>query len=261
MASCHDWVSSRSLSQFYNILIPGPNNLYYQGPDVSRGDPEFYRNLIRVLCNANTSEGFQPEQDITLLEINLPFGPLSSPSYGMPPSKRTVLAFYVGGLHGGHIRKVVLEHGRTAKVGEEVQVYKKLPPELNHHEMMKGKYCLCPSGYEVASPRVAEAIYSGCVPVIISEHYALPFSHVLDWSKFSVEILVEKIADMKAILKGISQGRYLNLQRRVLQVPPHFVLNRPGRSYDVIHMGLHSICLRRLNIQLLNKHSEQNNRS
>ncbi|KAG5226059.1 glycosyltransferase [Salix suchowensis] len=85
--SCHDWA-----------------------PDVSRADPELFRYFIRVLCNANISEGFRPERDVSIPEIFLPVGKLGPPrEYTQPPSKRSILAFFAGGAHG-HIRKVLLNH-------------------------------------------------------------------------------------------------------------------------------------------------------
>ncbi|KAL5724894.1 hypothetical protein ACHQM5_008102 [Ranunculus cassubicifolius] len=105
--------------------------------------------------------------------------------------------------------------------------------------MKKSKYCICPSGWEVASPRIVEAIYAECVPVLISQHYILPF----------IQVSVEEIPDLKKILMGIPEDKYLRLQERK-QVQRHFVVNDPPKRYDVFHMIIHSIWLRRRNLNV-----------
>lgn len=230
MLACHDW-----------------------GPETSFSVPYLGKNSIRVLCNANTSEKFSPVKDVSFPEINLQTGGLTGLIGGPSPSRRSILAFFAGGVHGP-IRPVLLEHWESKD--EDIRVHKYLPKGVSYYEMMrKSKYCLCPSGYEVASPRVVEAIYTGCVPVLISEHYVPPFSDVLNWKSFSVAISTRDIPNLKSILTNISSRQYIRMHRRVVQVRRHFEFNSPPKRFDVFHMILHSIWLRRLNVRIQNDQS------
>ncbi|KAL2554309.1 putative glycosyltransferase [Forsythia ovata] len=225
MLACHDW-----------------------GPEISKSVPELFNNSIRALCNANTSEGFDPSKDVSIPEINLPGGRMNGLIGGPSPSRRQILVFFAGGLHGP-IRPILLEHWENKD--EDVQIHRYLPKSVSYSDMMrKSKYCICPSGYEVASPRMVEALYTGCVPVLIKDHYVAPFSDVLNWKSFAVEIPVEEIPNLKKILTGISKRQYIRMQRRGIQVRRHFEVNSPPKRYDVFHMILHSIWLRRLNVRL-----------
>ncbi|CAN1127882.1 Probable glycosyltransferase At5g03795 [Linum perenne] len=226
MLSCHDW-----------------------GPRATSYSPQLYNNSIRVLCNANTSEGFNPSKDASFPEIHLRTGEITGLIGGPSPSQRSILAFFAGRLHG-HIRKLLLDQWKD-KLDPDVQVFDTLPPGVSYQSKLRNsKFCLCPSGYEVASPRVVEAIYAECVPVLISDGYVPPFSDVLNWKAFSVKIKVKDIDRIKEILMGISEEQYLKMQRRVKQVQRHFVANGPPKRYDVFHMTVHSIWLRRLNIRI-----------
>ncbi|XP_021277601.1 probable glycosyltransferase At5g25310 [Herrania umbratica] len=227
MLACHDW-----------------------GPHASQGNSLLYTNSIRVLCNANTSEGFNPQKDVSLPEIRLNGGFLS-PKLLQPPlpnASRPHLSFFAGGLHGP-IRPFLLQHWKGRD--DEMQVFEYLPKDKDYYSyMLQSKFCLCPSGYEVASPRIVEAIYSECVPVILSERYVLPFSDVLRWEAFSVQVQATEIPRLKEILLGIPEEKYRKLQEGVRAVRRHFMLNQPSKRFDMFHMILHSIWLRRINARL-----------
>ncbi|XP_021738903.1 probable glycosyltransferase At5g25310 [Chenopodium quinoa] len=227
MLACHDW-----------------------GPHASRGNSDLYNRSIRVLCNANSSEGFNSQKDVSLPEIHLYDGNISPKLISIPrkTAPRPYLAFFAGGLHGP-IRPILLRQWKGQD--PDLQVHEYLPKELDYYTMMlQSRFCLCPSGHEVASPRIVEAIYAECVPVILSKNYVFPFSDVLRWEAFSIEVDVKDIPRLKEILRAIPEEKYRRLIEGIRAVRQHFVLNTPAKRFDVFHMILHSVWLRRLNLKL-----------
>lgn len=274
MLSCHDWVSkflTPTLMTYYVVTLltwtahsnTNPHDqqfrkfrlgllmcylVFVQGPRASWYVRQLYFVAIRVLCNANTSEHFNPKKDASFPEINLETGEITDLIGGLPPSKRSILAFFAGRMHG-RIRPFLFQHWKEKD--KDLLVYETLPEKLSYHDMLKkSKYCICPSGHEVASPRIVEAIYAECVPVLISQHYVLPFSDVLDWDSFSVQVSVSEIPQLKEILMGIPEEQYRRMQERVKKVQRHFVVNNPPKRFDVFNMIIHSIWLRRLNVRI-----------
>ncbi|KAL9811467.1 putative glycosyltransferase [Arabidopsis thaliana] len=228
MLACHDW-----------------------GPLTSQANRDLFNTSIRVMCNANSSEGFNPTKDVTLPEIKLYGGEVDHKlrlSKTLSASPRPYLGFFAGGVHGP-VRPILLKHWKQRDL--DMPVYEYLPKHLNYYDFMRSsKFCFCPSGYEVASPRVIEAIYSECIPVILSVNFVLPFTDVLRWETFSVLVDVSEIPRLKEILMSISNEKYEWLKSNLRYVRRHFELNDPPQRFDAFHLTLHSIWLRRLNLKL-----------
>uniref|UniRef100_K7M049 Uncharacterized protein n=1 Tax=Glycine max TaxID=3847 RepID=K7M049_SOYBN len=152
-------------------------------------NPEVFKYFIRALCNANTSEGFQPSRDVSITEVYLPSRKLGPPNTAQHPNNRTILLVFFAG---------------------------------------KTKIKKCKFTMQVASPRVVEAIYVG---------------DVVKRSKF---IAVERIPETKTILQNVSKDKYMELYSNVKRVRRHFVINRPAKPFDLIHMILHSLRNKRI---------------
>ncbi|KAL7122048.1 hypothetical protein ACP275_01G021500 [Erythranthe tilingii] len=222
LAACHDWAPA----------------------ETSR----IMKNCIRALCNADVSEGFHFSKDVSIPEtyVRHPTNPLKDIG-GKPPSQRKILAFFAGKLHG-YLRPVLLNHWENKdpdmKISGKLQGLK---GNLTYVQYMKSsRYCISAKGYEAYTPRVVEAIFYECVPVIISDNFVPPFFETLNWESFAVFVLEKDIPNLKNILLAIPKKRYLEMQERVRGVQKHFLWHKSPVKYDVFHMILHSVWYNRV---------------
>ncbi|KAL2545290.1 Exostosin family protein [Forsythia ovata] len=228
LVACHDW-----------------------GPYILKEHEELQRNTIKALCNADVSEGiFIAGKDVSLPETTIrnPRRPLRNLG-GKRVSQRSILAFYAGHMHG-RVRPVLLKYWKDKD--EDMRIYgplsNRITRVMSYPEHMKSsKYCICPMGYEVNSPRIVEAVYYECVPVIIADNFIPPFNEVLNWSAFSVVVAEKDIPKLKEILLSIPSRKYLSMHTNVKMLQKHFHWNAKPVRYDLFHMILHSIWSSRLN--------------
>lgn len=210
---------------------------------------EHLENSIKALCNADVTIGFRIGKDVSLPETFIRYArnPLRYRG-GKPPSERNILAFYAGNNHG-YLRRILLKHWKDKD--PDMRIYGLLPSSvsrrMNYIQHMKSsKYCICPKGFEVNSPRVVEAIFYECVPVIISDNFVPPFFEVLNWDAFSVIVAERDIPNLKNILLSIPEEKYIELQLGVQKVQQHFLWHARPVKYDLFHMILHSIWFSRV---------------
>ncbi|CAN0900080.1 Probable glycosyltransferase At5g03795 [Linum grandiflorum] len=196
-----------------------------------------------VACHDWVS-GFKIGRDVSLPEtyVRAATNPLRDLG-GKPPSQRHILAFYAGSMHG-YLRRILLSHWKDKD--PDMKIWDRMPlgvaSKMNYISHMKSsKYCICPKGYEVNSPRVVESIFYECVPVIISDNFVPPFFEVLDWTAFSIIVAEKDIPNLKQILISIPENRYMELQLGVRKVQRHFLWHANPVKYDLFLMTLHAI--------------------
>ncbi|KAL5783305.1 hypothetical protein ACOSP7_008334 [Xanthoceras sorbifolium] len=222
LVACHDWAPSET--------------------------KRYMANCIRALCNSDVKEGFAFGKDVSLPETNVrtPQNTLRDLG-GKPPSKRSILAFFAGNMHG-YLRPILLQH--WGNKDPDMKIFGRMPRvkgKMNYVQHMKSsKYCICPKGYEVNSPRVVEAIFYECVPVIISDNYIPPFFEVLNWESFAIFVAEKDIPNLKNILLSIPEKRYIEMQMRVKKVQQHFLWHGRPVKYDLFHMIMHSVWFNRV---------------
>ncbi|XP_010491897.1 PREDICTED: probable glycosyltransferase At3g07620 [Camelina sativa] len=218
--ACHDWAPAET-----------------RGP---------YMNCIRSLCNADVGVDFVVGKDVSLPETKVsssqnPNGKIG----GNRPSKRTILAFFAGNLHG-YVRPILLNHW-SSRPEPDMKIFNRVDHKSYIRYMKRSRYCVCAKGYEVNSPRVVESILYGCVPVIISDNFVPPFLEILNWESFAVFVPEKEIPNLRKILVSIPVRRYVEMQKRVSKVQKHFMWHdgEPVR-YDLFHTILHSVWYNRV---------------
>ncbi|XP_010535964.1 PREDICTED: probable glycosyltransferase At3g07620 [Tarenaya hassleriana] len=206
-------------------------------------------HCIKALCNADVTAGFKIGRDVSLPEtyVRAAKNPLRDLG-GKPPSQRRILAFYAGSMHG-YLRQILLNHWKDRD--PEMKIFGRMPrgfeSKMNYIDHMKSsKYCICPKGYEVNSPRVVESIFYECIPVIISDNFVPPFFEVLDWDAFSLVLAEKDIPRLKEILTSIPEEKYLRMQTAVRKAQRHFLWHAKPEKHDLFHMVLHSIWYNRM---------------
>ncbi|XP_077225523.1 putative glycosyltransferase At5g03795 isoform X4 [Tasmannia lanceolata] len=159
-----------------------------------------------------------------------------------PPHSRTRLAFFAGRTQNSRVREELISMWGN---DTSMDIFSGNPPTSYEEGFRRSRYCLHVKGYEVNTARISDSLHYGCIPVIISNHYDLPFANVLDWNKFSVIISHGDIASLKQILLSISREMYLDMYQNICQVRKHFQWHLIPKGYDSFHMTAYQLWIRR----------------
>ncbi|PIA56249.1 hypothetical protein AQUCO_00700529v1 [Aquilegia coerulea] len=205
--------------------------------------PYLVKNSIRVVCSPSYNVGFIPHKDVALPQILQPF-PL--PEGGNDLENRTILGYWAGSRNS-KIRVILAKvwENDTELVVKSSRINRATGHLLYQRNYYKTKFCICPGGSQVNSARIGDSIHYGCVPVILSDYYDLPFNDILNWRKFSVILKESDVYRLKYILKEIPDEEFVALHTNLVKVQKHFHWNTPPIKYDAFHMVMYELWLRR----------------
>ncbi|KAH6760104.1 Exostosin family protein [Perilla frutescens var. hirtella] len=212
------------------------------GVRATEGLPNLVKNSIRVVCSPSYDVGFIPHKDVALPQILQPF---ALPAGGNDVENRTTLGFWAG--HRNSKIRVIL--ARVWENDTELDISNNRINRATGHlvyqkRFYRTKFCICPGGSQVNSARITDSIHYGCIPVILSNYYDLPFNDIINWHKFSVVLKEKDVYQLKQILKKITQEEFVRLHNNLVKVQKHFQWNSPSVSHDAFHMVMYELWLR-----------------
>ncbi|XP_038687077.1 probable glycosyltransferase At5g03795 [Tripterygium wilfordii] len=212
------------------------------GVRATEGVPFLVKNAIRVVCSPSYDVNFIPHKDVALPQVLQPF---ALPAGGNDIENRTTLGFWAG--HRNSKIRVILarvwENDTELDISNN-RISRATGQLVYQKRFYRTKFCICPGGSQVNSARIADSIHYGCVPVILSDYYDLPFNDILDWHKFSVIVKEHDVYQLKQILKAKSGVDFVALHKNLVKVQKHFQWNSPPIKYDAFHMVMYDLWLR-----------------
>lgn len=164
---------------------------------------------------------------------------------------RKNLAFYAGAMNSVVRQSLVKTWGNDS----EVSIHRSRLKTPYSEALLDSKFCIHAKGFEVNTARIGDALYYGCVPVVLADHYDLPYADILNWSSFSLVLSTMDIPMLKKILQQISSRDYLKLHENVMRVQKHFQWNNLPLDYDTFYMVMYELWLRRSHARISFHHS------
>ena len=84
--------------------------------------------------------------------------------------------------------------------------------------MENADFAFVPRGDALFSYRLLEAMSFGCIPIILSDNWVLPFHRLIDWSSCVLRPREDEIAGCVTLLKSMTDEEVLLRKRRVLEI-------------------------------------------
>ncbi|KZO95642.1 glycosyltransferase family 47 protein [Calocera viscosa TUFC12733] len=84
-------------------------------------------------------------------------------------------------------------------------------------------FCPVPEGVAGWSPRLVDAVYAGCIPVLVGRATQHAFWDLLDWAQFSLTVEREDLQRLESVLLGYTMEEVERMQRALLKVREAFV--------------------------------------
>ena len=229
----HDLVQS-ALRQSSPYWQDGKNHLLFSVFPSTDKMPSFDKSMMAAAGLSNLV--YRPGFDISI------------PAYSMhqetqPPIKQTRqwLAVMPQLMVKPNLKNKVHELARTTANGEFLILETCRNNQKKHCDVETGNihnypdvlshatFCIILDTQYDAGQSIVEVLHHGCIPVIVSGSIILPFSEVLDWKRFSIQMYENDLNDIYKTLANISGKRIDEMQHQL-----SFIYNKYMSSWKAI---------------------------
>ncbi|CAM6105316.1 unnamed protein product [Calypogeia fissa] len=189
----------------------------------ARGIPEFLEKSI-ILQTFGQKDGRHPCQQAESIVIPPYISPQSMQKYSAPveQQERRILAHFRGKLelHPKNVSGQFYSKGVRTVMWQKFRKNRRFlvrRKRLQGYqlEMLHSKFCLAPLGWAPWSPRIVESVLYGCVPVIIADNIALPYSNVIDWPSISITVRERDVGKLDQILRHVAATNLSTIQENL----------------------------------------------
>ncbi|XP_046643245.1 exostosin-2-like [Daphnia pulicaria] len=80
--------------------------------------------------------------------------------------------------------------------------------------LMNATFCLVVRGARLGQPTLMESLAAGCIPVVVSDSYVLPYDEVIDWKTAVLQLYEDDLSKMMDLLRGVSSDRISEMRQK-----------------------------------------------
>ncbi|XXG78263.1 hypothetical protein AAC387_Pa08g2241 [Persea americana] len=173
------------------------------------------RGILPLLKRATLVQTFGQRNHVCLKEGSITIPPYAPPQRMQnhlisPDTPRSIFIYFRGLFYdtGNDPEGGYYARGARASVWENFQNNPVFDISTEHsytyyEDMQRSVFCLCPVGWAPWSPRLAESVVFGCIPVIIADDIVLPFADAIPWKEIGVIVDEVDVPKLDTILTSI----------------------------------------------------------
>ena len=166
-----------------NILMPYPNTDgdWFNGK-YEKEAREMIRNvnLDNIL---NSPAALNAEKELMMQSQLQPLQEYNATTASTDSGPRPLTQYLKTGIHGScrKLRQSILSEFQCTPSGNITKHYLSKQKEFSYvHAYRQSTFCPCPGGDSPSAKRMFDAIFAGCIPVVLSEDFVWPFTKEFD---------------------------------------------------------------------------------